>query len=54
MEVTLSTSNDTIIKSVLIFAEGIFEVRQLSNYICVMTVTVTVCRVRATLFILKK
>ena len=26
VEVTLSTSNDTIIKSVLIFAEGIFEV----------------------------
>lgn len=25
MEVSLSTSNDTIIKSVLIFAEGIFE-----------------------------
>ena len=25
VEVTLSTSNDTIIKSVLIFAEGIFE-----------------------------
>ena len=28
VEVTLSTSNDTIIKSVLIFAEGIFEVKQ--------------------------
>ena len=27
VEVTLSTSNDTIIKSVLIFAEGIFEVK---------------------------
>ena len=26
VEVTLSTSNDTIIKAVLIFAEGIFEV----------------------------
>jgi len=26
VEVTLSTSNDTIIRSVLIFAEGIFEV----------------------------
>ena len=25
MEVSLSTSNDTVIKSVLIFAEGIFE-----------------------------
>lgn len=26
VEVTLTTSNDTIIKAVLIFAEGIFEV----------------------------
>ena len=28
MEVKLTTSNDTIIKAVLIFAEGIFEVRE--------------------------
>lgn len=52
MEVTLSTSNDTIIKSVLIFAEGIFEVRLFPA--CSSVVTLTVCRARATLFILKK
>ena len=33
VEVTLSTSNDTIIKSVLIFAEGIFEVKVTKIYL---------------------